>query len=157
MPALAAARPTAMSLYLSGVCLEEVSMARDFITSVLRRELPDVVATAALLTSELVTNALVHADEPNLTTDPAVPDRPRLRVPRPFHVTAELFPSELCVLVCGAGSRLPVTRPKACVGLAESGRGLDLVGSLARDWGTHGDVFSRTVWFVLDRDPAAAA
>ncbi len=157
MSVLLPTAPNVMSLYLSGASLEEVSMARDFITSVLRAEPPDTVATAALLTSELVTNALVHADEPNLAPDPAAPARRRLRTARPFHVTAELFRHELRVLVRGQGSLLPVAAPEPSTPLEESGRGLVLVDTLSHTWGTRGDAFFRTVWFTLPRDLAPTA
>ncbi|MGV9587704.1 ATP-binding protein [Streptomyces tendae] len=87
---------------------------------------------AALLVSELVTNALRHATGPigvRLVVDPAgapgvllvevsdpLPDPPRERVARPDD---------------------------------EDGRGLQLVASAARRWGTRPGEAGKTVWFEL--------
>ncbi|RCV52185.1 ATP-binding protein [Marinitenerispora sediminis] len=142
--------PSAATLYLSGRTLDDVGTSRDFVRSALRREEPDITHTATLLTSELATNALVHGDERNLVPGLV----PRLRQPRPFHVTVDACLQEICILVCGKGSRLAVVKPKKDREWDESGRGLALVAELSETWGTHGDAFSRTVWFVLKRTPA---
>ncbi|MFC7329556.1 ATP-binding protein [Marinactinospora rubrisoli] len=142
--------PSAATLYLSGRTLDDVGTTRDFVRSALRREDPDIVHTAVLLTSELATNALIHADR---DADLAPTPTPHLAYPRPFHVTVDACFQEICILVCGKGSRLAVVKPKKDREWDESGRGLALVAALSETWGTHGDAFSRTVWFVLKRTP----
>lgn len=85
--------------------------------------------TAELLTSELVTNALVHTD------DDAV-------------LTATVSPSGLRVEVrdCAA------CRPRPCAPSADEGthgRGLVLVESLADTWGVRAQGGGKVVWFEL--------
>ena len=92
----------------------------------------ETTETALLLTSELVTNAVVHASA-----------RPVLDV--------AVQPSTLRVSVedDGAGQpRVPVDNPV----LAEGGRGLFLVDALATRWGTEArEPRGKAVWFELDR------
>ncbi|MFE1288328.1 ATP-binding protein [Streptomyces sp. NPDC058751] len=88
--------------------------------------------TAELLTSELVTNALVHTD------DDAV-------------LTATIGPCGLRVEVrdfVGSG-------PRMCVPDADDGthgRGLVLVQSLADAWGVRSHGVGKAVWFELNGD-----
>ncbi len=93
----------------------------------------DDVDTAVLLTSELVTNAVVH------TADPVVLD-------------TALGNGTLHVEVTDRSPRLP--KPAAAVAsYAQSGRGLLLVVELADRWGYRPSRFTRpgkTVWFELD-------
>ncbi|MET9258300.1 ATP-binding protein [Streptomyces sp. NPDC048182] len=112
---------------------DAVRRARSLVRGTLRGwGIDDVGDVAALLVSELVTNALRHAtgpigvrmerDPPGLdgvllveVSDP-LPDPPRERVARPGD---------------------------------ESGRGLYLVASSARRWGTRPGGAGKTVWFEL--------
>ncbi|MBT3152169.1 ATP-binding protein [Streptomyces sp. CHD11] len=95
---------------------------------------PERSAVAELLTSELVTNALVHTD------DGAV-------------LTAVVGPAGLRVEVRDFVARVP--RPRA-PGAAEgtNGRGLVLVESLADEWGVRTHDVGKSVWFQLEADAA---
>jgi hypothetical protein len=85
----------------------------------------DVVA---LLTSELATNAVVHAKTP-------------------FDVTVETGPSIVRVLVRdGSHHGLKLATPRR---ESEKGRGLGLVASLASDWGADIAPPGKTVWFEV--------
>ncbi|WP_189932537.1 ATP-binding protein [Streptomyces sulfonofaciens] len=88
--------------------------------------------TAELLTTELITNALVHTD------DEAV-------------LTATVGPHVLRVEVKDFVDRVP--RPRA-PGADEgtNGRGLLLVQSLANAWGVRAQGSGKVVWFELDAD-----
>ncbi|MFI6088625.1 ATP-binding protein [Streptomyces sp. NPDC051218] len=90
--------------------------------------------TAELLTSELVTNALVHTDRDAIVTVTVRPGRLRVEV-RDF-----------------VGRR-----PKLCAANADDsthGRGLMLVQSLADAWGVRAHGVGKVVWFELDGGPA---
>jgi anti-sigma regulatory factor (Ser/Thr protein kinase) len=87
---------------------------------------PDV---AALLTSELVTNAIRHEPGPTVTVWIAC-SRGELRVD--VHDTARRLP----VLVDAPAE-------------AEAGRGLMLVATLAADWGVRPDPVGKAVYFTL--------
>ncbi|MER5429579.1 ATP-binding protein [Streptomyces sp. NPDC002588] len=90
--------------------------------------------TAELLTSELVTNALVHTD------DDAV-------------LTATVSSSGLRVEVRDSVPR----RPRPCAPAADdstNGRGLVLVQSLADAWGVRVLGAGKVVWFELDAEAA---
>jgi anti-sigma regulatory factor (Ser/Thr protein kinase) len=89
---------------------------------------------AELLTSELVTNALVHTD------DEAI-------------LTATVGPRGLRVEVRDFVARRPRLRvPAADDGT--NGRGLLLVQSLAAAWGVRPHAVGKSVWFELDADAA---
>ncbi|MFF8591091.1 ATP-binding protein [Streptomyces sp. NPDC015220] len=94
-------------------------------------ELDSVGDTAALLVSELVTNSLRHATGPI-----------GLRLVRPAGL-----PHVLLVEVSDPLPDPPRERP-ARPG-DESGRGLQLVASSSRRWGTRPDGGGKTVWFEL--------
>ncbi|MEU9071699.1 ATP-binding protein [Streptomyces sp. NPDC048109] len=112
---------------------DAVRTARSLVRHTLREwELDSVVDIAALLVSELVTNALRHATGPigvRVVRGPAgaagillvevsdpLPDPPRERVAHPDD---------------------------------EDGRGLQLVASATRRWGTRPGGAGKTVWFEL--------
>ncbi|MFC7936632.1 ATP-binding protein [Streptomyces sp. NPDC057387] len=112
---------------------DAVRTARSLVRHTLREwELDSVVDVAALLVSELVTNALRHVTGPigvRVVRGPAgaagillvevsdpLPDPPRERVARPDD---------------------------------EDGRGLQLVASATRRWGTRPGEAGKTVWFEL--------
>ncbi|MFR9796818.1 ATP-binding protein [Streptomyces sp. MS06] len=95
---------------------------------------PDRAATAELLTSELVTNALVHTDHEAV-------------------LTATVGPRSLRVEVRDLVAR----RPRLHVPHADDGthgRGLFLVQSLADAWGVSPHGLGKTVWFELGADTA---
>ena len=96
--------------------------------------MPGRSETAELLTSELVTNALVHTDHDAI-------------------VTATVGPRGLRVEVRDFVGRRPQTRvPNADDGT--HGRGLVLVQSLADAWGVSSHGVGKSVWFELDSDAA---
>lgn len=103
-------------------------MVRDVLTSAHRDELVD---TAQLLVSEVVTNALVHAG-----------------TPIDFH--AFVGEAGLRVEVSDGSTQAP--SPRRYAGMAGTGRGLRLLQQLGDSWGTVPHPAGKTVWFELDRD-----
>lgn len=89
---------------------------------------------AELLTSELVTNALVHTDRDAILTATVRPGRLRVEV-RDF-----------------VGRRPKLNVPSADD--STHGRGLMLVQSLADAWGVRAHGVGKVVWFELDGGPA---
>lgn len=108
---------------------------RRFLTTTLASwQMPsDLVDTARLLTSELLTNAVVHAGG-TLT----------LRVERSA--------TELTVEVTDQGEARP--RPRQADATDESGRGLTLISALAHRWGTRPHDQGKTVWCTLRLTPS---
>lgn len=92
--------------------------------------------TVELLTSELVSNAVLHA-----ACDPSESILVRARCNGAVRVE-----------VCDEGGGEPA--PQDAEPLAEHGRGLMLVDALASRWGTYGDQ-PRCVWFELESGEAA--
>lgn len=90
-----------------------------------------VASDALLLTSELVTNAVVHGRS-ELCIEVAVEG------------------ARLHVAVSDDNSRLPVLVPQDSGAL--DGRGLVLVRALACEWGVHLRAGSKAVWFELTGD-----
>ncbi|UUU28195.1 ATP-binding protein [Streptomyces sp. DSM 40750] len=88
----------------------------------------DQTETTELLVSELVTNALVHAES-------------RLKL------TLSAAHGVLRCEVSDSDGRRPQVR--RVTEIAESGRGMFLVDALARRWGCHEDGSGKTVWFEL--------
>lgn len=98
--------------------------------AILSWDVPVDPATAVLLTSEVVTNAIMHA--PGDTVLLAIScRRGQLRVD--VHDTSRSLP-------------VPVNAPAD----AESGRGLLLVNSLSDEWGTYRTPSGKAVYFALD-------
>jgi DNA-binding NarL/FixJ family response regulator len=107
------------------------SQARAFARSTLQQWADaDTVDTVELLLSELVTNAVVHAN--------SSPD-----------VALRLLPDRLHVAVTDR-MQLDLDRPPADDD-AESGRGLSLVEALASSWGTVPVDDGKIVWFDVPR------
>ncbi|WP_405939702.1 SpoIIE family protein phosphatase [Streptomyces sp. NBC_00726] len=105
----------------------EVSRARRLVRGqLLDWELPDAVEAAELMVSELVTNAFKHG--------------------RTHHIGLRLVRTD--ALLCEVSDDEPA--PAALLGVTdgdEFGRGLMVVSSLAREWGTSGTARGKTVWF----------
>ncbi len=110
---------------------DSVGAARRFVAETMRRHraLPETIDVACLLTSELVTNALVHA---------------RSRV-------------DLTVVVGVAGFRVevgdtsPVAAERREIALdGLSGRGLRIVEAMSSRWGWSPSNDGKNVWFELD-------
>ncbi len=99
-------------------------------------ELPVDSYVAALLTSELVTNAIRHTASTAVTL--AITCSPgQLRVE--VHDTSSAMPA-------------PVNAPAD----AETGRGLILVATLAEEWGFYGTRAGKAVYFTLAFQPEGA-
>ncbi|MEV1290236.1 ATP-binding SpoIIE family protein phosphatase [Micromonospora sp. NPDC049679] len=93
-------------------------------------ELPEsVVGPAVLCTSELTTNALLHAGTPAL-------------------VQIDLSSERLLISVADSGTRGAVTRARTET-LSSRGRGLGLIEELSDAWGTDPAVRGSTVWFEI--------
>lgn len=107
----------------------EVARARRLVRGrLLDWELPDAVEAAELMVSELVTNAVKHG--------------------RTHHIGLRLVRTG--ALLCEVSDDEPA--PATLMGATpydESGRGLVLVSSLAREWGTSTTGRGKTVWFEL--------
>ncbi|CAL9395486.1 hypothetical protein SUDANB146_01337 [Streptomyces sp. enrichment culture] len=98
---------------------------------------PERSAVAELLTSELVTNALVHTD-------------------REAVLTADVGPWGLRVEVRDFTAREPRPRPRDGND-STNGRGLVLVESLADAWGVRRHGVGKSVWFALGPEADADA
>jgi anti-sigma regulatory factor (Ser/Thr protein kinase) len=118
---------------------EQVSRARGFVARTLTEAgLPRVDSDAAtLLTSELVTNAVLHTDS----------GKPGGMV----SVVVLGLPDGVLVEVTDGGSAsAPVVKADA---LAGEGQGLYLVQQMASQWGYRRDLAGTTVWFHLVTEP----
>nr|WP_240003694.1 ATP-binding protein [Streptomyces cinnamoneus] len=109
---------------------------------------PGRAETAELLTSELVTNALVHTDggavvTAGFTGGPAASVRGRLRVE-----VRDFLPRQPTLRAPSAG--VPGVSPDGVEAAATSGRGLLLVHALADGWGVRAHGVGKSVWFELD-------
>jgi anti-sigma regulatory factor (Ser/Thr protein kinase) len=111
--------------------VESTPAARHWVTEQLR-DLPDeVTECAALLTSELVTNAVLHAATP-------------------FTVTLHLMEDRIRVDVADGSPIVPSIKDYATD--AATGRGLTLFNTLASNWGVLPVVGGKIVWFELPVD-----
>ena len=107
-----------------------VRLARSFIASTLLAwDCGDFTEVASLLTSELVTNAFLHA-------------RSGVRV----GVTLE--DAVLRVEVCDGSEQAPMVRPYHVDDL--TGRGLAMVAAFSAAWGVERHDEGKCVWFELD-------
>jgi anti-sigma regulatory factor (Ser/Thr protein kinase) len=106
-----------------------VKAARDFVIAALRVwDMDELEEFATLLTSELVTNAVIHARTA-------------------FRLHASCAPSELIVEI---RDRSPEFAPGPPHGRdAAYGRGLALVAAVAARWGVRFEEYGKTVWFSL--------
>jgi DNA-binding NarL/FixJ family response regulator len=113
----------------AGDLLSPRAARRDLRTALEARMEPDTLATVELLTTELVTNAVQHAQST-------------------AQVTAAVTPRGLRVAVSDGGPGVPSVRlggpPEA-----ESGRGLALVESLSTAWGIEQSAVGKAVWFEV--------
>jgi anti-sigma regulatory factor (Ser/Thr protein kinase) len=122
-----------------------VSCARAHVRSVAREwELADLAATAELLASELVTNAIRASEQ--LTTRADLPSIPVVRIWLAFDETY------IAIHVWDGDDEMPVRKD---VGPDdEGGRGLMLVESLGQDWGAYREHNGgKVVWVVIGGVP----
>ncbi len=135
-PRMGTTRDGMSSLHLEPV-VESTPVARHWVAAHLRNVPADVAGCAALLTSELVTNAVLHAATPMCVTLHMMPDRIRVDV--------------------ADGSTSPPSLKE--YGLdAATGRGLTLFNTLASNWGVEAVDGGKIVWFELPVDyPVAPA
>jgi anti-sigma regulatory factor (Ser/Thr protein kinase) len=94
----------------------------------------DTLDTAVLLTSELVTNAIIHGESP-------------------VTVAVSWSGGTLRVEVHDKSRFMPAPWPVIDSADAETGRGLLLVDTLAADWGFYRTPGGKAVYFTLDRAP----
>lgn len=111
---------------------QSAGRARRLVSDELRRcRCGELAGVAELLTSELVTNALIHARSP---------------------VTLVVEAGDGCVRVT-IGDALPVgvpSAPRHAFEDATTGRGLELVAALAVRWGQELREDGKVVWFELE-------
>jgi anti-sigma regulatory factor (Ser/Thr protein kinase) len=126
-PAVGTTRDGMSTLHLEPV-VESTPVARHWVAAHLRDLPAEVTGCAALLTSELVTNAVLHAATPLCVTLHILPDRIRVDV-------ADGNPSFPSIKEYGRD--------------AATGRGLTLFNTLASNWGVQAVEDGKIVWFEL--------
>ena len=118
------------TLHLEPV-VESTPVARHWVAAHLRDLPADVTGCAALLTSELVTNAVLHAATP-------------------MCVTLHILPDRIRVDVADGNPRFPSIKEYGTD--AATGRGLTLFNTLASNWGVQAVDGGKIVWFELPVD-----
>jgi len=111
--------------------VESTPVARHWIAAHLRDLPSEVTGYAALLTSELVTNAVLHAATP-------------------MCVTLHILPDRIRVDVADGNPALPALKEYGRD--AATGRGLTLFNTLASNWGVQAVDGGKIVWFELPVD-----
>ena len=118
---------------------ESIPAARRYVSETLDRVPAHLCQTAALLVSELATNAVRHAGGAE------------------FVVEIQEYPDEgrLWIGVTDTDAGLPVLRTPDVT--SENGRGIQLVSTLADRWGARRrrTAHAKTVWFELTYRPGA--
>jgi anti-sigma regulatory factor (Ser/Thr protein kinase) len=107
---------------------QSVAAARRFVGQAIGHCDPDTVDVARLLTSELATNALVHARSA-------------------FEVIASEYDGTVHVEVRDACASPPM--PVSVKPTDEHGRGIQLLRALSTEWGVVDNPAGKTVWFDL--------
>jgi len=120
-----------MSILRLEPIVESTPKARHWVTELLRDVPTEVTECAALLTSELATNAVLHAATP-------------------FTVTLHLMADRIRIDVADGSSVVPSIKDYATD--AATGRGLTLFDTLASDWGVQPVIGGKIVWFELPVD-----
>lgn len=108
--------------------------ARRFARQALSGHHEDVVDVVELLLTELVTNAVLHANSRTA-------------------VSLQVFPDRVHVEVVDGATR--AGRPQHPTPDSESGRGMELVDALASSWGTTALADGKIVWFDVARTATA--
>jgi anti-sigma regulatory factor (Ser/Thr protein kinase) len=107
---------------------EGARAARHFVQAALDDLAPEVCDTALLLTSELATNAMLHARTQ-------------------FEVAVARLEDVVRIAVTDGNTRVP--QPCMAPADATSGRGLALVDAMASAWGADRHGRGKTVWFEV--------
>ncbi|GAA2748521.1 MULTISPECIES: SpoIIE family protein phosphatase [Kitasatospora] len=116
--------------------LARISELRGELRDALRRwGVPELIDTAELLSSELVTNAIRHTDRDAMFTTRLYHDEGRARLRVEVEDESDLWPTR----------RTPGEQ-------ASSGRGLMLVEALADGWGVEPRGTGKRMWFELSAD-----
>jgi len=111
--------------------VESTPRARHWVAGLMRDAPDDVIECAALLTSELVTNAVLHAATP-------------------FTVTLHLMEDRIRVDVADGSPVVPAIKDYGTD--AATGRGLTLFDTLASNWGVLPVLGGKIVWFEIPVD-----
>lgn len=111
-----------------GCHLESVPAARLFVRDVLRGQARDVLDAAELMTSELATNCVQHAQTC-------------------FELAIEAAQREIRVEVRDVGSGRPTRQSPGPTD--RTGRGLLIVEAMSDKWGIEPSSQGKTVWFTL--------
>ncbi|GGZ29350.1 ATP-binding protein [Streptomyces inusitatus] len=121
--------------------LRNAPQARRFVAATLDRwALPALVPDAALVVSELVTNAVQHALDPQ-TSDQG---------DYPLWLGIFLHPDDVVCAVADPSSRPPL--PREAESCALGGRGLALISALCESWSwSLTPPKGKTVWAMLSR------
>ncbi len=127
--------PAGMSTLHLDPVVESTPTARHWVAAHLRDVPDDVAECAALLTSELVTNAVLHAATP-------------------LTVTLHLMADRIRVDVADGSPAIPAIKHYAPD--AATGRGLTLFDTLAHNWGVQPVDGGKIVWFELPVDYSSA-
>jgi GAF domain-containing protein/anti-sigma regulatory factor (Ser/Thr protein kinase) len=130
LPSLGTTRDGMLTLRLEPL-VQSTPMARHWISAHLRDVSEDAAECAALLTSELVTNAVLHAATP-------------------LCVTLHLMNDRIRVDVADGSSVMPSLKDYGTE--AATGRGLTLFNTLASDWGVQPVQGGKIVWFEIPID-----
>lgn len=110
--------------------------ARRFVRRALQTNgVTEPIDLTELLTSELVTNAVLYSQGP-------------------IELSVSTGDGEVLVAVADCSPALP--RPRPLDVRSTSGRGLQLVEQLADDWGVETNGSRKQVWFCLGREAASA-
>jgi anti-sigma regulatory factor (Ser/Thr protein kinase) len=106
-----------------------VGRARRFVAEQLAAiGIVDPTGDAELITSELVTNAVIHARTP---------------------ITVRIVPNDEGARVEVVDGSELMPGPRTATVASRGGRGLTLVDHLARAWGVNRTTAGKTVWFVV--------
>jgi anti-sigma regulatory factor (Ser/Thr protein kinase) len=144
MQAAEAARPLQTHLELAALPTA-VPCARGHVRSIAREwGLPDLADTAELVASELVTNAIQACERLRIRADLAT-----IPVVRLWLLSDQ---SSMVIRVWDACPDMPVRQNVAPD--EEGGRGLLLVDTLAKEWGTYQKANGKVVWaMITSADP----
>ncbi len=134
-PELGTGRSGMSTLHLDPV-VGSTTRARHWVASRLSDLPAEVSECAALLTSELVTNAVLHASTP-------------------LSVTLHVLPGRIRVDVADQSPVVPAVKEYGPE--ASTGRGLTLFNTLASEWGVHSVPGGKIVWFELPVDLPVAS